>query len=155
VTSPEILLASGGERYWLLRVDQKGGGVGTGVPAIEIGWVPQMLIFAARGNGPFLLAYGNSRAKASVFAIDSLIPGYKTDAEFRVKSATLGEPTTLAGAGALARANGLQKMGRLDGSTARRCGVGLDGVSIVPPSCERVAGLAARRRREIRRSYKT
>jgi hypothetical protein len=97
VTSPEILLASGGQRYWLLRVDQKGGGVGAGVPAIEIGWVPQMLIFASRGNGPFLLAYGNSRAKASVFAIDSLIPGYKTDAEFRVKSATLGEPTTLAG----------------------------------------------------------
>jgi Protein of unknown function (DUF3999) len=97
VTSPEILLASGGQRYWLLRVDQKGGGVGAGVPAIEIGWVPQMLIFASRGNGPFLLAYGNSRAKASVFAIDSLIPGYKTDAAFRVKSATLGEPTTLAG----------------------------------------------------------
>jgi hypothetical protein len=97
VTSPEIVLTSGGERYWMLRVDPKGGGVGTGVPALEIGWVPQKLVFAARGNGPFQLAYGSSRAKPALFAIDALIPGYKTDAEFKVRAATLGEPTTLAG----------------------------------------------------------
>jgi hypothetical protein len=97
VTSPEIVLTSGGERYWMLRVDPKGGGVGTGVPALEIGWVPQKLVFAARGNGPFQLAYGSSRAKPALFAIDALIPGYKTDAEFKVRAATLGEPSTLAG----------------------------------------------------------
>ena len=97
VTSPEITLTAGGERYWMLRVDQKGGGVGTGAPALEIGWVPQKLVFAARGNGPFQLVYGSSRAKAALFAIDALIPGYKTDAEFKVRAATLGEPITLAG----------------------------------------------------------
>jgi len=101
VSSPEIALASPGERYWLLRVDQKGGGVGSGVPSLQIGWVAQKLVFAARGPGPFQLAYGSARAKPAAFAIATIIPGYKTDAEFKVKSATLGEPRILAGAGQL------------------------------------------------------
>jgi hypothetical protein len=101
VSSPEIALTKVGERYWLLRVDQKGGGVGDGVPILQIGWPPQKLVFAARGAGPFQLVYGNSAAKGAVFPIDSLIPGYKTDAEFKVRTASLGEQATLAGAARL------------------------------------------------------
>jgi len=62
VTSPEVAVAGNGERHWMLRVDQKGGGVGTGMPVFHIGWVPQKLVFAARGEGPFQLAYGNGSA---------------------------------------------------------------------------------------------
>lgn len=101
VTSPEIIVPGNGERYWLLRVDPKGGGIGSGVPAMQIGWVPQKLVFTARGAGPFQLAYGSSSVKPSAFAIESLIPGYRTDAEFTVQSAVLGEPVTLAGAARL------------------------------------------------------
>lgn len=97
VTSPEIALTTHGERHWLLRIDQKGGGVGAGVPVIEIGWVPQKLVFAARGAGPFQLAYGNVAAKSAAYSIDSLIPGYQTAAEFKVKAVSLGEQVTLAG----------------------------------------------------------
>jgi len=97
VSSPEIAISMNSERYWLLRVDQKGGGVGGGVPKIEIGWMPQKLVFAARGAAPFQLAYGSSGVKPAAFAIESLIPGYKTDAEFKVKPAALGEQVTLAG----------------------------------------------------------
>jgi hypothetical protein len=101
VTSSEIALTNVGERYWLLRVDQKGGGVGAGVPILQIGWMPQKLVFAARGTGPFQSVYGSSAAKASVFPIDSLIPGYKTEAELKVSAASLGEPAILAGAARL------------------------------------------------------
>ena len=101
VSSPEIALTNVGERYYLLRVDQKGGGVGGGVPIFQIGWPPQKLVFAARGAGPFQLAYGNRAAKAAAFPIDSLIPGYKTDAEFKVRTVSLGEQVTLAGAARL------------------------------------------------------
>ena len=97
VTSAEIALTSHGERHWLLRIDQKGGGLGAGRPVISIGWVPQRLVFAARGAPPFQLAYGNAKAKSAAYSIDSLIPGYKTDAEFKVKAASLGEQVTLAG----------------------------------------------------------
>ena len=98
VTSPEIAVAGSGERYWLLRVDQKGGGVGPEAPVINIGWPPQKLVFAARGAGPFQLTYGNSEAKAASYPIDSLIPGYKTESELKVKPAALGEQVTLSGA---------------------------------------------------------
>jgi hypothetical protein len=98
VTSPEVAVTGGGERYWLLRIDQKGGGVGAGTPVLRIGWIPQSLVFASRGAGPFQLAYGNGRAKTAAYPISSLIPGYKTDAEFKVKMATLGEQVTLVGA---------------------------------------------------------
>ncbi|HXK30035.1 MAG TPA: DUF3999 domain-containing protein [Candidatus Binatia bacterium] len=100
VTSPEITL-TGGERYLLLRVDQKGGGLGTGVPALQMGWIPQKLVFAARAAGPFQLAYGSGAAKAASYPIESLIPGYNTEAEFKVKPASLGDPVTLAGAARL------------------------------------------------------
>lgn len=97
VTNPEIALTSAGERQLLLRVNQKGGGIGAGVPMIELGWTAQKLVFAARGNGPFQLAYGNRAAKPAAFAIDAVIPGYKSDAQFNVAPATLGQPITLAG----------------------------------------------------------
>lgn len=98
VTNPEIVVAARGERYWLLRIDQKGGGIGAGAPALHIGWIPQQLVFAARGEGPFQLAYGNHAAPAAAYPIATLIPGYGTEQELRVKPAVLGEPITLAGA---------------------------------------------------------
>jgi hypothetical protein len=101
VTSPEIVVPMNSARHWLVRVEPKGGGVGSGVPALQIGWLPQNLVFAARGAGPYQLVYGSSRVRPAVFSIESLIPGYNTDAEFKVKPAALGEPVTLAGAAQL------------------------------------------------------
>jgi len=50
VVSPELAVSAHSERYWLLRVDQRGGGLGTGMPILYAGWVPQRIVFAARGN---------------------------------------------------------------------------------------------------------
>ena len=110
VKSQEIAISSRGERYWLLRADQKGGGVGSGVPAIQIGWVSQKLVFVARGDGPFQLAFGNAGTKPAAYPIESLIPGYKTDAEFKVKPATLGVPMTISGAARLRAAWNYKKL---------------------------------------------
>jgi hypothetical protein len=104
VTSPEIAVRGSGERYWLLRVDQRGGGVGAGIPIVNIGWIPQKLVFAARGAGPFKLAYGSSAVKPAALSINSLVPGYETDAEFKIKPASLGEEVTMAGAARLREA---------------------------------------------------
>lgn len=95
--SPDLVVTARGERYWLLRVDQKGGGIGAGVPALTIGWIPQQLVFAARGEGPFRLAYGNHAARAAAYPIASLIPGHAAGEVLRVKAAALGEPLALAG----------------------------------------------------------
>jgi len=98
VTSPEIAMSGRGERHWLLRIDQKGGGIGAGTPLLHIGWLPQQLVFAARGEGPFQLAYGSHSAPAAALPIASLIPGYNTAKELKVASATLGDQILLGGA---------------------------------------------------------
>jgi hypothetical protein len=98
LANPDIAMAGHGERYLMLRIDQKGGGIGSGAPVVHIGWRPQQLVFAARGEAPFRLAYGSHAAPAAAFPIASLIPGYNTDKELSVASATLGEQVTLAGA---------------------------------------------------------
>ena len=132
VTSPEIIVTSQGERYWLLRVDQKGGGVGSGELGIEIGWVPHKLVFAARGSGPFQLAYGSSRVKPAALAIESLIPGYQTEAELKVAPAKLGEQMTLAGVSRLGATRDYKTMA-LWGSLILGVTVLGDGAAFVAP----------------------
>jgi hypothetical protein len=67
-----------GMRYWLLRVDPKSGGFGRGQPRLRAGWAVQQIVFAARGSGPFVLAYGNPNLVSSALPITSLVPGYGT-----------------------------------------------------------------------------
>jgi hypothetical protein len=81
VSAPPLAVASAGYRYWLLRVDPKSGGLGRGQPRMRAGWVPQEIVFAARGTGPFLIAYGNVAAASSALAVTTLVPGYASGAE--------------------------------------------------------------------------
>jgi Protein of unknown function (DUF3999) len=76
ISAPPLIVASAGYRYWLLRVDPKSGGLGRGQPRMRAGWVPQEIVFAARGTGPFLIAYGNVSAASSALPVSTLVPGY-------------------------------------------------------------------------------
>ena len=48
---------------------------------MRAGWVPREIVFAARGTGPFLIAYGNVAAASSALPITTLVPGYSSGAE--------------------------------------------------------------------------
>ncbi len=87
IVSPDLHIAASSERYWMIRVDQRGGGLGSGTPVLNAGWVPHQLVFAARGGPPFALAYGNRGAQSSALPIESLIPGYLDDAGATVRTA--------------------------------------------------------------------
>lgn len=112
VTGPDLAMGVATDRYWLLRVDQRGGGLGAGIPKLEIGWVPHRLVFAARGSPPFQLAYGKRDAKPAAYAIESLIPGYREDrgensganTGARIRAATAGTQQTVNVQGAQALA---------------------------------------------------
>ncbi len=104
VTSPDLAVGVATERYWLLRVDQRGGGLGAGAPRLETGWVPHQLVFAARGSPPFQLAYGKRDAKPAAYAIESLIPGYREDTGARIRAARAGTQQTVNVQGAQALA---------------------------------------------------
>jgi len=90
ITSPELTVGLSTDRYWLLRVDQRGGGIGAGSPRLEAGWVPHSLVFAARGEPPFQLAYGNRDAKPAGYPIETLIPGYRDAGAPRIRAAKAG-----------------------------------------------------------------
>jgi hypothetical protein len=109
ITSPELALGVTTDRYWLLRVDQRGGGVGSGAPKLEAGWVPHTLVFAARGEPPFQLAYGNREAKPAGYPIETLIPGYRDASGPRIRAAKAGAQQTINVASA--RALEQQKLG--------------------------------------------
>lgn len=76
ILSPELSIATNPDRHWLLRVDQKGGGLGAGEPQLSAGWVPHRLVFVARGAAPFTLAYGNREAAPSNHALETLVRDY-------------------------------------------------------------------------------
>lgn len=88
VTGPDIVLPPTTDRYWLMRVEHSGGGLGKGIPQLRFGWVPEKLVFVARGNAPFTLAYGSARVKLDGRQGDALLTRFrelqKDNAETRV-----------------------------------------------------------------------
>ncbi|MET0917070.1 MAG: DUF3999 domain-containing protein, partial [Burkholderiales bacterium] len=94
-TSPPWPVATAPARYWKVSVDARSGGLGNKPPALTALWIPQALVFAARGGGPFELAYGSAQAKPVALPIATLVPGFDarvTPATFEV--ATAGAATT-------------------------------------------------------------
>ncbi len=78
-----------GAKDWQAMVDARGGGVGAGLPTLEVTWQPQQIVFATRGDAPFTLAFGRLDASPANFAVSDLMPGYKPGAEFALPSVVL------------------------------------------------------------------
>lgn len=76
-------------RYWRVRIDPKAG-LPKDAPRLEAGYVPREIVFASRGDGPYLLAFGNDQAKPANLPLTTLIPGYERDAEYKLPIATVG-----------------------------------------------------------------
>jgi hypothetical protein len=68
-----ISLSSVSDTHWRLDVVQDGGGLGRGVPQLQMGWVPHRLLFVARGEAPFTLSFGAATVKPPVSDIAGLI----------------------------------------------------------------------------------
>jgi hypothetical protein len=92
-----------GMRYWLLRIDPKSGGMGHGQPRLRAGWAPQEIVFAARGAGPFVIAYGNPGATSSALPISTLVPGYIAAPADSLAAAGIARPGASAPLGGAAR----------------------------------------------------
>lgn len=102
IVSQDLVLKPTSDRYWQLRVDLRGGGLGGGDVELVAGWLPQRIVFAARSPAPFMLAYGSRGAQAAAFPITTVVPGYRADGvngrDSRVLGrAGIGAPVVLAG----------------------------------------------------------
>jgi hypothetical protein len=91
LTNGLVAIEPTSDRYWLARVDMRGGGLGPSAPKLRAGWLPHDIVFLARGTGPFTLAYGSSAAQ-SVAALSGV------PTTIAVANAALGEPHALGGA---------------------------------------------------------
>ncbi len=103
VFSPDLAVATNTNRYWLVRVDQKGGGLGSGLPRLSAGWLPQKLVFAARGKTPFQIAYGSTKVQPAAYPIDTVVPGWRSDQPQKLAHAQPLPERLLGGAAALHR----------------------------------------------------
>ncbi|MDI1300720.1 MAG: DUF3999 domain-containing protein [bacterium] len=97
ITSPLQDINPHSGRYWLLHVDPRAGGLGSGMPRLTLGWSPRQLVFVARGDGPFTLAFGKRDARPAQLPLASLLPGYVAGAETALPAATLGASRVLGG----------------------------------------------------------
>lgn len=90
LTNGSITIEPNTDRYWLARVAMDNGGLGRGAPRLRVGWIADNIVFLARGNGPFTLAYGSSKARptTALGAIPATVS--VVDAEFSA-------PVTLGG----------------------------------------------------------
>jgi hypothetical protein len=104
--SDDVVLDGSPRRYWRIAFDPRGSGIGRGDLRVRAGWVPHRIVFAARGARPFVLAYGNGDAESAALPIETLIPGYGSDApdaRVVIGRARVQEPHALAGESVIVR----------------------------------------------------
>lgn len=90
IESPPSPIRLRAARHWIVRADPDKGGVGSTLPELEVHWRPAQVVFVARGDEPFSLAFGNREAKSALLPVSSLIPGYEPHAEMRLPEAIPG-----------------------------------------------------------------
>jgi uncharacterized protein DUF3999 len=90
ITSPAFSLPPRRDPLWQLKLQPTGGTA----PILALGWLPETLVFAARGAPPFILAVGQPRLPAAFMPIESLVPGYATDRAPPLAEARVLPPAT-------------------------------------------------------------
>ena len=89
VRSPEIVMNRPAVHRLRLAVDGRSGGLGAGTPTVQIGFVPHILVFLARGEGPFSLAWSAPSVPNASLSPSTLIPGYRSDQKLSASPAVL------------------------------------------------------------------
>lgn len=84
-TNPDITLYPTSARYWRLQFDQNNGGLGQENPGLSVGWLPDTIVWNARGQAPFTLQVGSNPDIVNNVSINSLIPGYGAEPEQHAK----------------------------------------------------------------------
>ncbi len=86
VRSPPLEIPPYPARYWMVQFDAKAGAP-TQAPRLEAGFRPREIVFAARGQGPYQLAFGKDEGKRADLPLATLIPKYERDAEYQLPKA--------------------------------------------------------------------
>jgi hypothetical protein len=72
--NPDIKINTTASHYWRLTFSQHSGGIGADNPMLSLGWLPQTIIWNARGKPPYVLAVGETAETSALVNIANLIP---------------------------------------------------------------------------------
>jgi len=81
IQQTEMKISATRDSDWQLHIDQQGGGLGSGLTKLEIGWLPHNLVFVARGQPPFQFAWGSARVEPAIQDANKILVGSGKDAE--------------------------------------------------------------------------
>ncbi|MCU0599542.1 MAG: DUF3999 domain-containing protein [Desulfobacterales bacterium] len=98
ISNDAVLLQPVPDRLWRMESHSEGAGLGTGMPALMLGWLKHRLMFLSRGNPPFILAYGAASVSPSDYSMDKLISQIRQagNADL-VQTAHAGDPFIIGG----------------------------------------------------------
>ena len=88
-TNLDILLNKTASRFWRLQFNQANGGIGQENPSLMLGWLPQTVVWNARGQAPFTLKIGENPAIVNTVPVTSLVADYKAEKVLQLPNATL------------------------------------------------------------------
>jgi hypothetical protein len=100
LSSPDVELPSPVmDRFWLLRIESNGAGLGQGLPDLELGWTPHRVVFLPRGGGPFLLGFGSGQIDLHRVLADDALTWFLSDnkEKMEIAPARLGGKVVLGG----------------------------------------------------------
>lgn len=99
LSNPRLELSTTHDRYWQLLIDERDS---VTTASLSLGFIPETLLFIAKDNTPFTLAYGHTNTRPTAFSFDEfrqLLPD--TFSLETLPTALVGEPFKLAGVKAL------------------------------------------------------
>ncbi|WP_068824601.1 DUF3999 domain-containing protein [Pseudomonas sp. BMS12] len=77
VLQDEIELYGAPVQQLRLRVDARGGGLGSEAPSLQVAVRATQVVFLARGSEPYSLAVGNNSVRSAALPLGTLVPGYE------------------------------------------------------------------------------
>lgn len=79
-------------RYWRLSFNQAKGGIGKDNPQLSLGWLPDVLVWNARGSGPFNLLVGENNNQINIVPVTNLLNPYEAKKVRQLPKATISAP---------------------------------------------------------------
>jgi hypothetical protein len=89
----DIHISKTTSRYWRLTFNQSQGGIGIENPRLSLGWLPDVLIWNARGSSPFTLHVSENNNIANTVSIMDLLNPYGIKELQQLPSSSLSLPS--------------------------------------------------------------
>lgn len=88
--NPDIKIKTTTARYWRLTFSQSAGGIGLDNPTLSLGWLPQTIVWNARGKVPYVLMVGDAAENSARVNLANLLPSSQLEKKDMLPFASIG-----------------------------------------------------------------